>query len=103
MRAIIPFGEAVGGPRPAVIRSENKTEIKPEFRLNMSISGTKQHELHYRDNNLKVSMFVITPVLTAGRFGKAKRLFTIDGDDTEYSDRKMFLEALKIARKVLDE
>lgn len=68
--------------------------------LKTSIAGIKEHVLVYRDDRAGVQMEIHTPVKKGhhysdpDRFGKARRVFSIDGIDGEFNHEE-FIKVLE--------
>ena len=70
-----------------------------EWKLQMSLSGTKRHSLLYRGRygGKGVQMEIHTPVKKSGGFGRQKNSFFIDDDDREFKLEADLIAAVKEA------
>lgn len=66
----------------------------PEWTLQLSMGGSEQHSMLYRDETLKAQMEIHTPVRDGAPSGEGSASFHLDGDEREFATQQDMILAI---------
>lgn len=73
---------------------KRSTLPKLQWKMTINISGDKENQAHYRNEEYGISLGIFTPRINEFEFGRAKQYFKVDGNKRTFRSIK---SALKVA------